>query len=199
MDVQLIQQSLLSALLIGHWESIFLWSLKHIIALFCMPECPMPDRQWPIAKATFIELGIYNLQNGFNYHEVRWIGPRSRGGSNYLNEISFDRMSLIDPKRAYTLIALDLNLFSLAGGGTMWPPGPDFTKTLKISGYPLNLIKRLKFYDICLKSLNKKRSSNNNCRLILRCVVPWTQFFHNSLYAYTDESSYIKCSSVEIY
>lgn len=42
-----------------------------------------------------------------------------QGGSNYRNEISFDRMSLIDPKRAYTLIALDLNLFSLAGGGTM--------------------------------------------------------------------------------
>ena len=141
-------------MLIGHWESTFLWSLKHIIALFCMPECPVPNRQWPIAKATFIELGIYNLKNGFNHHEVRCIGPRSRGGSNYRNEISFDRMSLIDPKRAYTLIALDLNLFSLAGGGTMWPPW--LYKTLKISGYALNLIKRLKFYDICLKYLNKK-------------------------------------------
>ena len=96
------------------------------------------------------------MRNGFNHHEVRWIGPRSRGGSNYRNEISFDRMSLIDPKRAYTLIALDLNLFSLAGGGTMCGH-PDFTKTLNISGYALNLIKRLKFYDICLKYLNKKR------------------------------------------
>ena len=79
----------------------------------------MPYAQSPIGKASFIELGKYNLQNGFNHHEVRCIGPRSRGGSNYRNEISFDRMSLIDPKRAYTLIALDLNLFSLAGGGTM--------------------------------------------------------------------------------
>ena len=40
-------------------------------------------------------------------------------------------MSLIDPKRAYTLIALDLNLFSLAGGAQC--VHPDFTKTLKIS------------------------------------------------------------------
>ena len=32
---------------------------KHCI-VFRMLKCPMPNCQWPIAKATFIELGIFD-------------------------------------------------------------------------------------------------------------------------------------------
>ena len=44
---------------IKHWEAILLlwWSLKQSIAL-CL-YAKMPNYQWPIAKATFIELGVY--------------------------------------------------------------------------------------------------------------------------------------------
>ena len=52
-----------ATLVIAHWQSIVWWSRKQIIELFCMLNNPMPNRQWPISKVTFIESGIFNLSS----------------------------------------------------------------------------------------------------------------------------------------
>ena len=65
-------------MVIAHCESIVWWSLKQIIALLFMPKCPMPNHQWPFAKASFIELRVkatpegmllrrFSLKSGINF------------------------------------------------------------------------------------------------------------------------------------
>ena len=58
--IYLIQQRLLWAMgncALGSY-CLAVTQLKNCI-VFHMPKCPMPNCQWPIAKAIFIELGIY--------------------------------------------------------------------------------------------------------------------------------------------
>ena len=63
-SIYLIPKRLLWALAIGHWEAIVWRSLKHSIALFSYAQIkyPMPTCQ-SIAKATFIELGMFSAQS----------------------------------------------------------------------------------------------------------------------------------------
>ena len=56
---------------IAHWEAV---THAKYYSEFCIPKCPLPNCQWPIAKAAFIEsqcnLNIMNSQDWLNLFSI---------------------------------------------------------------------------------------------------------------------------------